>query len=412
MIYLTTGANGAGKTLLTLRDVRAQQLKENRPVYYHGFDMDEAKAAEFGWQKFDPKQWQDLPDGSICVMDECQNEFPLRRSGSDVPEYIQAIAQHRRRRGFDFWMICPHPSLIDVFIRRLIDKPSWHRHLKRAFGADVVSVLRFSSPDMKCEEPGAGARGEVSMFGYPKEVYGWYRSASLHTGKKKIPRPVFVLLACLIALPLCGYFAISTLYSNFNTPDKKQPAATQKQPGTNGDTLQSQPVRAKMQAATADEYISARSPRLPDFPQTAPAYDEVTKPTQAPYPAACVQMGKTCKCYTQQATLLQVSAAVCLQIVEQGFFMDWKAADKAEFMQRERRDYQQRRPPGDFEQQWQSHAQQQYSQQQYAQHQYAQQQRPVPPPAPMQAQKPQQPVNEYMQGLAARNAQVRSVLLK
>ena len=93
MIYLTTGANGAGKTLLTLKDVRAQQLKENRPVYYHGFDMDEAKAAEFGWQKFDPKKWQDLPDGSICIMDECQNEFPLRRSGAEVPDYVQAIAQ-------------------------------------------------------------------------------------------------------------------------------------------------------------------------------------------------------------------------------------------------------------------------------------------------------------------------------
>ena len=44
----------------------------------------------------------------------------------------------------------------------------------------------------------------------------------------------------------------------------------------------------------------------------------------APYPAACVHMGKTCKCYSQQATLLQVSGAVCLQIVAQGFFVDWQ----------------------------------------------------------------------------------------
>ena len=185
MIYLTTGANGAGKTLITLYDVRQQQLKENRPVYYHGFDMHEEKVKEFGWQKFDPKKWQDLPDGSICIMDECQNEFPIRRSGSEVPDYVNAIAQHRRRRGFDFWMISPHPSLIDVFVRRLIDKPSWHRHMKRAFGADMVSELKFSAPDMKCEEPGAGARAEVTMRPYPKDVYTWYRSASLHTGKKK-----------------------------------------------------------------------------------------------------------------------------------------------------------------------------------------------------------------------------------
>lgn len=388
MIYLTTGANGAGKTLLTLKDVRAQQLKENRPVYYHGFEMDEAKAVEFGWQKFDPKDWQSLPDGSICIMDECQNEFPLRRSGSDVPDYIQAIAQFRRKRGFDFWMICPHPSLIDVFVRRLIDKPSWHRHLKRAFGADVVSVLRFSAPDMKCEEPGAGARGEVSMVAYPKEVYSWYRSASLHTGKKKIPRAVFVLAACAIALPSALYFAITGVYTNAT----KQAKAAEPVPGTNAPGAPGQNVRQVSQVMTAAEYVDARTARLKDFPHTAPAYDDVTKPTEAPYPAACVQMGKTCKCYTQQATLLQVSGAVCVQIVQQGFFMDWKTAQRGEFSPRDRGDYRHQREP-------------------LPQAQQVAQVDPVRTvPAPMPAARPEPPQSQYLQGLAARNAQVRSSL--
>lgn len=391
MIYLTTGANGAGKTLLTLKDVRAQQLKENRPVYYHGFDMDDVKAAEFGWKKFDPKKWQDLPDGSICIMDECQNEFPLRRGGSDVPDYIQAIAQHRRRRGFDFWMICPHPSLIDVFVRRLIDKPSWHRHLKRAFGADVVSVLRFSAPDMKCEEPGAGARGEVSMVAYPKEVYSWYRSASLHTGKKKIPRAVYVLAACAIAVPAALYFAVTGVYKNATKQAKPATEMIANQPGTNAGSP-SQNSRQAAQPVTVAEYVAQRRPRIPDFPHTAPAYDDTTKPAEAPYPAACVQMGKTCKCYTQQATLLQVSGAVCLQIVQQGFFMDWKTASKGEFSQRDRGDYQQARntPPGG--------------------QQVAQAAPVLTVPVPMPAIKPEPVQNQYLQGLAARNAQVRSSL--
>lgn len=390
MIYLTTGANGAGKTLLTLKDVRAQQLKENRPVYYHGFEMDEAKAAEFGWQRFDPKDWQSLPDGSICIMDECQNEFPLRRSGSDVPDYIQAIAQFRRKRGFDFWMICPHPSLIDVFVRRLIDKPSWHRHLKRAFGADVVSVLRFAAPDMKCEEPGAGARGEVSMVAYPKEVYSWYRSASLHTGKKKIPRAVFVLAACAIAVPSAMYFAITGVYSNATKQAKPATETIANVPG--GNTAQN--GRQVAHVMTASDYVDSRTPRLKDFAHTAPAYDDVTKPTEAPYPAACVQMGKTCKCYTQQATLLQVSGSVCLQIVQQGFFMDWKTASKGEYSHRDRGDYQQPRnmPPAG---------------QQVAQ---AAPVRSVPVPDPANKHAQVQSTSEWAQGLAARNAQVRSSL--
>ena len=45
--------------------------------------------------------------------------------------------------------------------------------MKRAFGADMVSELKFSAPDMKCEEPGAGARAEVTMRAYPKEVYSF-----------------------------------------------------------------------------------------------------------------------------------------------------------------------------------------------------------------------------------------------
>lgn len=394
MIYLTTGANGAGKTLITLRDVRAQQLKENRPVYYHGFDMDPAKAAEFGWQTFDPKKWQDLPDGSICIMDECQNEFPIRRSGSEVPDYIQAIAQHRRRRGFDFWMICPHPSLIDVFVRRLIDKPSWHRHLKRTFGADMVSSLKFSSPDMKCEEPGAGSRAELSMIGYPKEVYSWYRSASLHTGKRKIPRAVYVVIACAIAVPSALYFAITGVYSNVTKQAKPAAENIANQPSSNALGSPGQNVRQVAQVMTADEYIAHRVPRLRDFPHTAPAYDEVTKPTEAPYPAACVQMGKTCKCYTQQATLLQVSGAVCLQIVQQGFYLDWKTTTKGEYSHRDRPDYQQPRNmplPG----------------QQVAQ---AAPVRTVPAPDPANKHAQVQSTSEWAQGLAARNAQVRSSL--
>ena len=54
-----------------------------------------------------------------------------------------------------------------------------------------------------------------------------------------------------------------------------------------------------------------------------PAYDEATKPAEAPYPAACVQMKGECRCYTQQATRLDVVASLCQQIVAGGFFVAW-----------------------------------------------------------------------------------------
>lgn len=386
MIYLTTGGNGAGKTLLTLKDVREQQLKENRPVYFHGFRAKQV-LLDWGWQEFDPKKWQDLPDGSICVMDECQNEFPAKVQG-ELPDYINAVAQHRRRRGFDFWMVTPHPSLINVNIRRLIESPSWHRHLKRTAGAAMVSELKFNFAEIKCEQPGSGARGVVSMRAYPKEVYDWYESASLHTGKVRIPKQVWMLVACALLVPTLGYLAITKVYGNVT---KNTKPATQADGAAPVQNLSGTPARER-QKLTADEYLAERTARLRDFPHTAPAYDDVTKPTEAPYPAACVQMGKTCKCYTQQATLLQVSGAVCIQIVQQGFFMDWKTASKGEFNPRDRGEYRQARE-GSLQAPQAAHTEP-----------------PRTVPAPMPAARSELPQNSYLQGLAARNAQVRSSL--
>lgn len=314
MIYLTTGGNGAGKTLFTLKDVREQQLKENRPVYFHGFTANQI-LLDWGWQEFDPKKWQDLPDGSICIFDECQNEFPAKLSG-ELPDYINAVAQFRRKRGFDFWMITPHPSLIHVNIRRLIESPSWHRHMKRTFGSDMISELRFNFAEMKCEQPNAGKSGQVSMRAFPKEVYDWYKSSSLHTGKRKLPKQLWMFLACVIIVPILFYFGFRHF---LNMGDKAALSAAATAPGAQPGQVGGGGPRQM----TIGEYLETRRPRIADLPHTAPMYDEVTKPVTAPYPAACVQDEKRCLCYTQQGTLMRTSGETCSQIVKYGYFMDW-----------------------------------------------------------------------------------------
>lgn len=382
MLYLVTGANGAGKTLNTLKWIRERSVKENRPVCHNG-RFEPVEGGELSsWQKIDAKDWQAQPDGTIFLIDECHNDFPLRPAGSTPPEYVRMLAEHRRR-GFDFYLVTQHPQNIDVFVRRLIGSPGWHRHLKRTFGADLVSVLEWPAVNPQCEKDGSGSSGSVTMQAFPKEVYGWYRSASLHTGKKRIPKSVWILGACALLVPFLGYLAFTSVYSNV-TKHAKPADAVEAGPGTPA----APPVSPAGRIMTAMEYIDQRKPRLPDFAHTAPAYDDVTKPTEAPYPAACVQMGKTCKCYTQQATLLQVTGAVCLQIVAQGFFMDWKTA-KGEFSIRDRD--QQRSQPQQGQQVAQSDPMRSY-------------------PAPMPAARPEPPQNHYLQGLAARNAQVRSSL--
>lgn len=322
MIYLTTGGNGAGKTLFTIWDVRQAQLKEpTRPVYYHGFRPKQA-ITDFGWLPFEPSKWQELPDGSICIFDECQNEIPAKIEGK-LPEWINAIAQHRRRRGFDFYLITPHPSMIHLNVRRLIESPSWHRHMKRSFGHDAVAELKFNFAELKCEQPSAGARGQVTMRSYPKQAYEWYESATKHTGKKQIPKQLYVLGAAVLAIPVLGWFAWNSLAGRADVVKEQVSASA---PGASNQPLSAgQPVGTM----SASEYVGSFAPRLPGFAHTAPRYDEVTRPTIAPYPAACVASSRACHCYTQQATRLQVDQDTCRQIVQNGFFVDWEATPRS-----------------------------------------------------------------------------------
>ncbi len=96
-------------------------------------------------------------------------------------------------------------------------------------------------------------------------------------------------------------------------------------------------------------------------------------------------MGPRCECYTQQATLLQVNADTCRQIVKFGYFVDWKKQQEAPPpVQRAARDQ--------------------------APAVAAQAQPPVVINLPA-GQQPQQQ-SAYLEALAARNAQVRSACSK
>lgn len=337
MLYLITGANGSGKTLLTLKHVKELADKEARPVCYNGrFDLN-PDGPLANWRKVDIKDWQSEPDGTIFFVDECHNDFPVRPNSEKPPEYVRMLAEHRKR-GFDFFLITQHPQNLDVFIRRLIGNPGWHRHLKRVAGAQIVSQLQWDSVNPNCEKPGAGTSGQVRTVPYPKEVYAWYHSAQLHTGKVKIPRAVYVLVACAILVPTLGYFAFRTVTKNVmgRAEAIKPVAAAPGAPGAPAAGVPGGRADSRAQPMTPAEYAVHRAPRFQGLAYTAPAYDSVTTPTVAPYPAACVEgvrpgtSARICNCWSQQGTVLPVPADICSQIVRNGFFVDWQLPQSIE----------------------------------------------------------------------------------
>lgn len=341
-IYLTTGANGSGKTLFTLRDVRKLQVETSRPVFYAGFTPKEP-LSEFGWREFDPEKWQDLPDGSICIVDECQKWMPARGVGKP-PEWIGAILEVHRKRGFDFFLISQHPLNIDAFIRRAVASPGWHRHMKASFMGDTSNELRWTSVVTQPERPNSGASGFVTKRPFDKEVYGWYESASVHTAKKKIPFKLIAAIGGMVAaVCMFGYVAWG-----FYAQAKGEgiPSAKPAQQGQSGQSTAAASVAAPARSAEARapltpvEYAARYVPRVDGLQHSAPAYDQLTAIRHVPRPAACVEsISQGCKCWTQQATPYATTQAICRQIVATGIFIDFD--DQAS--QRER---QEQRPKG------------------------------------------------------------------
>jgi zona occludens toxin len=317
VIYLSTGANGAGKTLFSLYDCRQLQLKDLRPVYYveGRFRPGDKLTQEFGWLPCKFEEWEKLPDGSIVFCDEVQEDLPRRPTNGVVPEHIKKLAQHRVR-GFDFFMQTPHPANLDSFVTRIIGAPGWHRHFKRVAGAaPTSSELRWDAVNNQAEKHGSGKNAQISMRGFPKEVYSWYQSAEVHTGKWKIPKAAIYLVVALPVICVLFYAAFRMMYSKASNPA----LAT-------GGTLSSSAPGAssggERKPKTASEYVADYRPRIQGLMHTAPAYDKLTEPKRVPVPAACVTMpSKGCKCFTQDATPYPIDEALCKDFVAHGAFL-------------------------------------------------------------------------------------------
>jgi zona occludens toxin len=324
-LYLTTGANGSGKTLFTLEDVRELQLKTNRPVFYKGFTPKQP-IHDFGWKPFEPANWQELPDSSILIVDECQDDFPIRGPGKP-PDWIGAILSEHRKRGFDFFLITQHPLNIDAFIRRTVASPGWHRHMKASFMGDSSNELKWTAVKTQPEAPGSGKSGFITKRSFPKHVYDWYESSSDHTAVKKVPLKLIMAgVGILAALGMFGYVAWGFYAQAKGKSPETPPAQSAVQASNPSQASVAGPARSsEKQPLTAAEYAASYVPRIRGLEHTAPAYDGLTAPKVAPLPSACIQWaGKGCKCFTQRGTPYRTSDEICVQIVKHGIFLPFE----------------------------------------------------------------------------------------
>lgn len=395
-INFVTGLPRQGKTLWMFIMVMKRAKEENRPIYYCNIP----EVTLPGWNEIQhPDEWMNCPNDSIIVIDELQDFWGLASPGSKVPMPILELSKHGKR-GIDFYFITQDPTLVHATPRKLCET---HWYVVRAFGSQNAIAHKFSH--MQTDPEKVKKKSEKLPWRYPKEAFGkkdkagnwitkpWYKSADVHNIKRQIPLKVWAIPGVLVLAVLAVWAAIAVFS---NTVEKAKgsspsqavatapgaPAAAPGQPGQAGASPKAAP-------RTTAQYLADYKPRLQDFPHTAPAYDQVTQPVDAPYPAACVVMkSKGCKCFTQQATLMSTSDEVCRQIVEKGYFVDWRMP--------------QRQAP---ERPQQTAAKDETRQVQ-------QQHMPVAQPVQLAQQQPQKQSMGYLESLAMRNAQVRSNLME
>lgn len=315
-INFVTGLPRHGKTLWTIVAVKERAEREKRQVYtcnIPGISIP-------GWLDIEhPDLWLTVPHGSIIIVDELQDFWQKEASGQRVPGPILELSKHGKR-GIDFYFITQEPNLVHATPRDLCQH---HYYVVRAFGSHNATVRKFERMQLHPEK--VKKSGDMTPWRYPKDAFGWYKSADVHNIKRSIPFKLKMIPVVLGVVALCIWGAVKFAAG---TLDKaKQSGGTAAalngaQPGPSVSPGQIKPAAP----LTPAEFVATFTPRLEGLPQTAPRYDELTKPTTVPYPAACLHMGSRCECFTQQATKLPVPMPLCLQIVKGGFFQDWGQA--------------------------------------------------------------------------------------
>ena len=327
MITLVTGGTGDGKTAMVVQMMLEEYA--GRPLFVMG--IQDLKIDHFPvppvseWTEEvsmpeDPTltEWQfRFPENAVIIIDEAQKIYRPRHAAAKVPPEVQAFETHRHE-GIDWVLITQDRMLIDANVRKLVKRHIhiWPTHLGK---------YRLEHP--KCFDPEDKGERDIaarSKYAPPKKVFGLYKSARAHTTvKRAIPRYVYVFGLASLAAVGFGYYAYGSIKAKVSGEPSanieliKNPAASHHASG--------QPVKS-----SKADFIAALDPRLPGLYHTAPRYDEVTKPVDAPWPAACVETAAwngrpaRCRCLDQQGNDYKTTNAMCSQIAHHGIFKDWQ----------------------------------------------------------------------------------------
>lgn len=295
MMRLITGVPGAGKTLFAVSEIlkvvqenqkKAARGEEPRDIYTNieGINIP-------GVTYTTERDWRTFPDGSLVVYDEAHQLFRATgRPGLSDDPVISEMDMHRHR-GFDLWFITQFPTKVHHEIRHMVDE---HYHLLRQFGAKQATVYKWPEA-ADVTDKSARAVADTEFFRYPRECFQYYKSASIHTAKLRIPAKIkFLAVVIGLIFSFVAYRIVSA-----------------------GGVYSMQPAVLSESAGAVSSGGAAERP----------ADTAYTSESEVVF-GGCISSSTACRCFTPQLQPIFVSDAECRNYLLQPLPMSLRLESK------------------------------------------------------------------------------------
>lgn len=332
MITIISGTPGAGKTLYTIEklvlplvgktitgtDANGDPVEVPRTIYTNINGLQIEHELIDGGENEGLRDWHKwAKPGSVIVFDEVQKVWPPRANGSKVPEDIQTLDTHRHM-GVDFILITQNVVNIDKHIHALGGR---HLHVRRIANMPLAIVYEW-------DHVSRGLMFSKSLtkspWRYDKKVFKLYKSAQLHTKQpRRLPGLVWFILIAIIAMVVLAPTLKARMEERFN-PQPKPVAEQPEKTGAGGSVLSSVSASSVAAEPTFIDDRIAFIPRISSRPETAPAYDELRVVVNMPQVSGAVCFKGVCKCLTQQGTDAGLSHRDCTDWMKNPTFDNYR----------------------------------------------------------------------------------------
>jgi hypothetical protein len=322
-ITLLTAIPGSGKTLRLVGFIKAANAAGEQ-VFVTNINGLKLPHIPFA----DPREWADLPRGSVLVIDEAQNWFRARRSG-DPPKYLTDM-ETIRHAGIRLILATQQPNYLDTHLRGLV---GLHEHLVRVQGEQAATIYRKDEVITDVQSGKGRAAADSEKWTFPQEDFALYESAQIHTVKKVMSSRK--KRGIIIALIAGGVLAAAGVNFARSVPDTGKSGDLEHGEAEGGSAVLAPrtPRAAEVTALekhkpdSLAEWLANLTPRVDTLPWSAPIYDD-QKPVAAPR-VFCMKSGAgldasgkhapaSVKCHTEQGTLVLMEPKRAAMLALQG----------------------------------------------------------------------------------------------